>query len=329
MKFGNSKFGSTQFGHNGEAGIGEPAGLEVQSTGSVRNLKTQGHGESTLVGDSSGTPTNSSYRGDSEPNHLDLLIRHGSGGISISVRGEYHLAVGVEGHTSNRVLTISGRFPELVQSIEPVRYDIPERQRIEGYLKTPFESQYPVIQSGGVREPGEFADLVDLYGEFAQGIATIRNEVLANRYVDLANGQSLDFIGTLLLLPRRRGEEDPHYRLRLKSYARALTGEATIPQIRKTIALLLQCQVSDINLTESDVPAQFSLRIDRTILENALVSLEELVDLVAFFKAGGVRVRLTLTGSFTNRSVEDVRNDVDLGEKGYEEAYYSGTIEIE
>lgn len=325
MQFGDSKFGQSRFGTTALAGVGHVT-MSSSSSASVSGLAASVEGLNELRATSAGQVSGASYDavGDSE-----MVIETAGGATSISTgtdRAAIELSIASESLVTDASLTTGARFPGLVDTISPPR-DISERERIESYLKRPFQKDYPAAMSGGTREPGEFAALMDLFGEFAQRLVTERHKVFTSRFVDLAHGQSLDYIGDLLLLPRRTGETDAHYRIRLKSYARALTGNATIDEIRSTLALLLECDVNDIKLTEpANTIARFDMRIDQTILDEAKVSVSDVVDLVTMFRAGGVKVTLSVTGSFTHRSLEDIQSGTDLGEKGYNEAYYSGRI---
>lgn len=218
-----------------------------------------------------------------------------------------------------------GAYPDLTQTITPPRWDISERDRVEGYLKRPFQT--PKDATGEYLDT-EFGALVATFSEFAQGIADTRNETLGARYIDIAHGQSLDNIGKLIQVPRQTGEQDPRYRIRLKAYFRRLVGGGTIDEIRQTISLLLDCDVEDVELREpfETTCARFDITLDESILTNAPISTDELLAFVAGFRAAGVKVAFSVSGSFTHRSLADLRAGVDIGEKGYSESTYSGTL---
>lgn len=326
MRLGNSRLGETRLGASGVSARGAAASVTVGSRGTVTALNASGSNNQTLSIASDGaavaldvTPVVPSVTMTMASTAETVALSTGTAPV------EYHLTAEGNGQLGDASLTIEAAYPDLIASASPLR-DIPERQRIEGYLKRPFETDYPGSQSGGVHGPGEFSKLLDIYGEVAAEINGVKNDTLGSRMVDLAYGQSLDNIGALLLLPRRTGEGDPHYRVRLKAHAQALTGEATVDQIRETLSVLLSCDVSDIELAEPDVPAQFDLTVDETIVNEAEVSVDDVVDLVQRFRAGGVKVTMTVTGSFTYRSLDDYQSGTDLGEKGYGEAGYSGRI---
>lgn len=328
MRFGTARFGQNRFGTGAKTASGAPSTVEVGSTGTVSALETsvattarrvEVDTEARLVG-LDATPTIESR----------TLSVGTEGAVSAVAAGtapiECHITVGGSGEVGDTTLTIEAATPDLIATVSPPR-TISERERIEGYLKRPFETDYPAAQSGGVHGPGEFSHLVDVFAKIAQEFDGAKNDVLGAKMVDLAYGRSLDHIGRLLLLPRLTDESDPHYRLRLKAYARSMTGEATVDQVREAIAILLDCDVSDVGLEEpATQPAQFDLTIDQTIIDESATDVDDLVELVKRFRAGGVKVTLTVTGSFMYRSIEDFESGTDLGEHGYEEAGYSGRI---
>lgn len=327
MRFGNARFGETRFGTGAQSASGEPSSMSLSVEGRSSGLETSVESpprqmdigvDGSAVG-LEATPT-------PQPWTLSIATEGGATSLATGSGIEYHIPAMGRGEVGDTTLTIEAGNPDLIGTVSPPR-NIPERERIEGYLKRPFETDYPAAQSGGVHGAGEFSFLIDVFAAFAQELNGAKNDVLAAKMIDIAYGQSLDHIGRLLLLPRRTGESDPHYRLRLKASARAMTGEATIDQVRETIAILLDCDVIDVELEEpSSQPAQFDLTIDQTIIDESATTVDDLVELVKRFRAGGVKVTLTVTGSFMYRSIDDFESGTDLGEHGYEEAGYSGRI---
>lgn len=326
MRLGNSRLGGTRFGESTVSSHGKPASLTVGARSAVSSLNTSGGSDTSVAVQTTGAPT--ALNTTPTVPAVTMTMDSDGGAVALSTGTtpvEYHLTAEGNGELGETTLTIEASYPDLIASASPPR-DISERDRIEGYLKRPFETDYPSAQSGGVHGPGELSSLLDIFGDVAQEMIGVKNDVLGSRMVDIAYGQSLDNIGSLLLLPRRTGETDPHYRIRLKAYARSLTGEATVDQIRETLAVLLECDVGDIGLREPDAPAQFDLTVDETIVNDASVTVDDVVELVKRFRAGGVMVTMTVTGSFTHRSLDDLQSGTDLGEKGYGEAGYSGRI---
>lgn len=325
MQLGDARLGQSRLGTTSAAGSGHVT-LSPTTSGTVSALDGDVGGTVLITANDTGSVSGLSAAVAAAAS-MELNPTGAPAGI---VTGTAPVGQPLEFDLTPTITDVEGttetKYPGLTGTIEAAR-DIPERERLESYLKRPFQSDYPAAISGGTRGPGEFAALMDLVAEIAQYFTTARDNVLASRYVDLALGQALDHIGGLLMLPRRTGESDPHYRVRLKAHARALTGEATIDEIRSTLALLLDCNVGDVYLTEppNDI-ARFDLEIDQSIIDAAPVSIPDVTELVLLFRAGGVKVTLSVTGSFTHRSLEDIRSGTDLGEKGYNEAYYSGRI---
>lgn len=234
MRFGTARFGQTRFGTGAKTASGQPSSVSLSAEGRVSGLETSVAPparqmdigvEGAVIG-LEATPS-------TQPRTLSIATEGGATSIATGSSIGYHITAMGSGELGDTTLTIEAANPELIGTVSPPR-DIPERERIEGYLKRPFETDYPAAQSGGVHGPGEFSFLIDVFGAFAQEINGAKNDVLGAKMIDIAYGQSLDHIGRLLLLPRMTDESDPHYRLRLKAYARSMTGEATVDQVRET-----------------------------------------------------------------------------------------------
>lgn len=324
MRLGDS-LGTARFGVDSSAGAISTR-LSVVSHGRISRIEAAGSVRDSLSVEAAGGVTRAAVGAQADANEIDVRVSTSPVETTRASSPTVRIHIASTAFATDAALTLAARYPELVATVAP-RRDIPERERIEGYLKRPFETGYAATQTGGVVGAGEFSTLFDVFGDVAEAATRMRNDVLVSHMVDLAYGQSLDYIGGLLLLPRRTTESDSHYRLRLKAYARALTGEGTIDQIRETLALLLDCELSDVTLTEpTTVPARFDIALDETIIEDAETTVAEVVDLVMRFRAAGVKVTLSVTGSFTHRSVQDIYDNVDLGEKGYNEATYAGRL---
>lgn len=222
-------------------------------------------------------------------------------------------------------MSVSELDEELIATISPPE-DVHERERIESYLKRPFKT--PINTTGGYETTG-FANLITLFASFATDFRDIRTEVLASRYVQTASGKALDEIGSFVQLPRHTNETDEHYRLRLLTQFRRIIGNCTIDDVRETAALLLKIPVESVLFSEpfDETVAAFNIHLQEEAIEESPVTPQEFVLLVGGFAAGGVDVSISAEGAFTNRSLQDVRDGVDLGPYGYDEAGYSGRIE--
>lgn len=214
---------------------------------------------------------------------------------------------------------------ELIDSISPPQ-DAHERERIERYLKRPFQT---AVGSDGRYQKTGFANLVSLFASFARDVTEVRTEVLASRYVQHATGDSLDKIGAFVQLPRHTNETDAHYRLRIQAQFRRIIGNCTVDDVRETAALLLDVPMSAVQFSEpfETEVAAFRIKLQEEDIESSPVTPQEFVMIVSGFSAGGVDVAVTAEGAFTNRSLQDVRDNVDLGPFGYGEAGYSGRVE--
>lgn len=321
MKLGSAQLGDLQLGGSSETvyAVGQ---VTLSGSATVQRSGIEAYGNGTVSVSGRAHVSNASRTAGA---HGSLSV---SGAAEIRQDG-YAVASGTlpvfGSATVATTPSFRGAHPELVQTVSPPRWDISERDRIEGYLKRPFQT--PKGPSGEYLQT-DFGALVATFSEFAQGMVATRNETLGARYIDIAHGQSLDNIGKLIQVPRQTDEKDPRYRIRLKAYFRRLVGGGTIDEIRQTIALLLDCDVEEVEFDEPfhSTVAQFDITLDNTIIEDAPISTDELLAFVAGFRAAGVRVTFSVSGSFTNRSLADLREGRDLGEMGYEESFYTGSL---
>lgn len=212
----------------------------------------------------------------------------------------------------------------LVSTIAPPSGPLMDkRDRVEGYIKEPFDTR----PDGA----SDFGTIVTLTAELFRGMSSVRDNILRSRYVDHAIGQSLDNIGAFVFTPRRDGELDAHYRIRVKATFQRLVGGATIDEVRETTAMLLSTGVDEIDLTEpfDKEPAIFEIEVDNRLLENAELDVGDFIKLVYLFKAGGVKVNLTVTGLFRHRSLAQLRRGITDIEHAYDYAGYAGRLSPE
>ena len=255
------------------------------------------------------------------------LALSGTAAVSTVGRGELLGTASFTGKASLRTggvlaeAPFAASHPELVGTITPDR-QVTERERLEGYLKTPFET--PTDPAGGY-EATDYGALVGTAGAFAHAVATTRNNVLAAHYVDYASGRALDEMGHGLMTPRRDGEEDPPYRRRIKAAGRRLTGGGTIDEIIELAATLLAVDESAIHFAEpfSVEPARFTIGIDRDDLDGAAISDEEFIETIRASKAGGVKVVGVKRGMFIHRSEVDFEAGVNNSDLAYDIAQYA------
>ena len=321
MKLGSARLGDVQLGGKSET-VYAVGSVTLSGSATVRQPGIAAYGSGTVSAAGGGSVSAASIAVDAP----GLVSVSGSARVGQDGYANADGTLPVFGSaTVATTPSFRGEHPELTQTITPPRWDIPERERIEDYLKQPFKT--PKGPTGEYLKT-DFGALVATFSEFAQGMATARNETLGARYIDIAHGQSLNNIGKLIQVPRQTDEKDPRYRIRLKAYFRRLVGGGTIDEIRQTISLLLDCDVEQIELTEPfhATVAQFNITLDNTIIENAPISTDELLAFVAGFRAAGVKVTFSVEGSFTNRSLADLRAGRDLGEQGYEESRYTGSL---
>lgn len=234
----------------------------------------------------------------------------------------------VDTESSGRALTFAAEEPELVETMSP-RRDISERERLEGYLKSPFQT--PTLPSGAY-EQTEFGSLIAMFAELAEAMDAVRIELLAEQYVGFARGQQLDEIGHQVFVYRWDGEEDDDYRARIRAaYLRIVSG-GTIDEVRKSVAVLLRTDVENIHIEEpfGATTAAFDVLIDPDVLEESAVPDWYIQDHIDGVKAQGVRGDALSDGWFEFRSEEEYEADADdeiLGpERGWDAGPWTGRL---
>ena len=213
---------------------------------------------------------------------------------------------------------------DLLASISPPS-DVHERQRIEDYLKRPFQTP---ITSEGDYARSDFSNLLAVFAGLAQDFTDIRTEVLCSRYLNTAAGTSLNEIGRLAQLPRNTSESDAHYRVRIQARFRQIVGNCTVDDVREAAALLLDIPVGDVQFEEpfDETVASVRLNVSEAALDASPVTAEEFVELVGAVSAAGVDVEITAEGAFKPISLAELRAGTDLPDSGYDEAGYSGRL---
>lgn len=251
----------------------------------------------------------SKYGSDEHP------VGHSAGGIVAAPRA-FATATGVD------IATFYAQYPALVETIVAAG-DVDQRERLEGYLKKPFQS--PVDESSEIHDT-EFGHLVAAAAEFAVGMRHMAEEHLRQQYIDTARYNGLDEIGYFVGIPRRTGEDDTSYRARLKAGFRGLLGGATLEQVIETTATLLDCNVDEIEITEPFAfdSARMDVSVPEYVIEEAPTTTGALIELLYLYKAAGVEITLAQGDAFEYRSLQDYYDNQNILEKSYNVAGYRG-----
>lgn len=213
-------------------------------------------------------------------------------------------------------------YPELLEHIEPRRWGLTERERIEGYLKPPFESTR--VNEG--YDNTEFGELVEVFAQFADTIRAIRIAMLAERHLPHARGRQLDEIGREIFVRRWDGERDSSYRARLMAEYRLLSSAGTIDDVIGGVSALLGIDRSEIEFEEpfDETIAAFTLYVESEDVEDSSVDMDYLEGYVDRIRAAGVRGRILRRGNFEFRSSEHADEDPDDEEHGSERGWGAG-----
>lgn len=181
-------------------------------------------------------------------------------------------------------------YSDLVASVEPDR-DIPERERIEGYLKSPFKT--PLDENGEYVQT-DYGTLLGTYAELAEVMRALAIEVMAERYIDWAQGRQLERIGEEVQIERWDGESETSLRRRIRARYLALISGGTIDDIRNSVALLLGVDLDAnpgaVSIVEpfDETCAYFDIDIDQAVLDGNLIPEDYVDEHVRMAKAAGV-----------------------------------------
>lgn len=205
----------------------------------------------------------------------------------------------------------------LVDTVDPIGPDTP-RDRLERSIKSVFDTS----------DGSQWDSLLNTYAEEFETFIDSKENVMLTQYVDAATGIHLDRIGDFVMVSRRRGESDQRYRARLKVQLRVLVGGGTLEDIKEASSTLLALPSSEIEIREEfDVePARYVMVLDEGVLADAGVTAEEFVDVINTISAAGVRPVILEIGSFTHRSEENFKNDVNDIDRAYGQLDENGEL---
>lgn len=195
--------------------------------------------------------------------------------------------------------------------------ELTPEDRLRSNLKTPYPENsewWDNLLSTLGRELGELEDA--------------REDVLASKVVDLAEGEQLELLGGLVQLERNTGETDAHYRGRLKVQLRKFLGGATIEEIKEISAILLETDPVDVKVQEDfdTEAARFSIAIWQADLDSVGVTDVEFKEFIDEVRGAGINTISQVRGTFTYRSEQDYIDGVNTSDYGYNNGTYAGLL---
>lgn len=216
----------------------------------------------------------------------------------------------------------------LYQTIAPgLPSDVEDRLR--EYVKQPWLSSLDLDDDDVSGDDLGFWLFATLLRDQLKGFETVALDTIQSQYVRHAEGQALDDIGEFVQTPRWTGEKDAHYRIRLKVQLRKYVGGATLAEIMQVAAVLLETEVSNLEVREpfETEAARVDIAIGADALDAAKIETADLIEFLGEVRAAGVRLTASVSGSFGYRSLEDYRSGVNNPDRAYNEAPYSGSID--
>lgn len=184
------------------------------------------------------------------------------------------------------------------------------RERLEGTLLSAYPADEDIWN----------AILEAFAAEFAE-IEEAREQVLQSKFVTDATGEQLDRLGEIFDVNRRRGEPDSNFRARLQVALRAQLTSATVDDIREVIAVLLDIEVSEVEIEEpyDREPMHLNVSVDSEALSDAGIGDDEFISVVDTVVAIGVSVGLLI--EFEVEEVVGVLDDVSAEIDAVQTAY--------
>lgn len=184
------------------------------------------------------------------------------------------------------------------------------RERLEDTLKSTYPADGDIWNAILEAFSQEFGELEEA-----------REKVLQSKFVTDASGEQLDRLGEIFDVDRRRGEPDSNYRARLQVALRAQLTSATVDEIREVIAVLLDIDISDVEIEEPyrREPMHLNVSVDNQTLVEAGLSDDEFISVVDTVVAIGVSVGLLI--EFEVEEVVGVLDDVSAEIDAVQTAY--------
>lgn len=156
-------------------------------------------------------------------------------------------------------------------------------------LKTPYPADGEI-----------WSALIYAVAEEIRELEGVRQDVLAAKFVSTAEGEQLDRLASIFDVERQTGEPNEKYRLRVQTALRSQLSSATVAEIRETVAVLLNAEISDVLVQEqfdADAP-QLSIGVWNSQLEDQNLTVDEFFTEAEPLTAAGVGVDGFARGTF-------------------------------
>lgn len=152
----------------------------------------------------------------------------------------------------------------------------------------------------------------------------VMDDIINGRFIDYADHRQLDLIGEMWDTYRKTGEDDGHYRARIKANFSRHTSRATVQEMFDVATTILRTEHSHVHGEENFhiEPARFDLWIDDIVFHDSGVTVDEFETLMQDVKPAGVKLWATIGEQFTHRSQTDFNegiNDEDRAYDGYDD----------
>ena len=176
------------------------------------------------------------------------------------------------------------------------------RERLADSIKSPYETDGDVWKA-----------LIDGFTDEFEELEAVRQQIRLSKFVTDADAASLERLAELFGVERRTNESVSLFRVRVQIALRQQFSTASIRDIRETVGVLLGVEVEDIAIENAVGPATADLGVPQQAVDDADLTVEQLVDEAEALAAGGVRLEPFAVGAFEHAALGTDTLDEDRG----------------
>jgi len=176
------------------------------------------------------------------------------------------------------------------------------RERLADSIKSPYETDGDVWKA-----------LIDGFADEFEELEAVRQQIRLSKFVTDADAASLERLAELFGVERRTNESVSLFRVRVQIALRQQLSTASIRDIRETVGVLLGVEVEDIAIENAVGPATADLGVPEQAVDDADLTVEQLVDEAEALAASGVRLEPFAVGAFEHAALGTDPVDEDRG----------------
>lgn len=162
-------------------------------------------------------------------------------------------------------------------------------------LTETFTSPYPADD-----QSTEWNALIAALAAQFKDLESVRDEVLASKFVTDATGKQLEKLASIFQVERETGESDDTYRLRIQAALRSQLSSGTVEDVKEASAVLLDTDSNNIAIQEPYDSDGIILEVGalESDLNNVSITASEFAEFIDDVAASGVDTTAFLRGTF-------------------------------